>query len=264
MIGSLALLTFPGVPFSSPLTCPDAATSQLLESVSSELVTTGSEPHSTLFARGCSVWSRAIEGLSFIGGIEVSTGIQRQEFGSQNVIGSWEGLEYVTMGYLRHHLLDEFIILLYVTNGKYDMSHQRILQHGFCPDDFLWDLGYSLLHSVSELFSGLGLVATALIQKLADLHTRKGFHLLMGVNPLKEFQSAFVVYAAKGVKSLWEVVFKSIGELVREPDFLLNQSISVLQQESQFSYVFIRYLHRSESFLMFPDIVSNEMGISRV
>jgi hypothetical protein len=261
MISSLAFVSFPGILLSSPWTFLDATTSQLLESVSSELVTSCSESYGTVFARGYSVWSCAIEDLSFVGRTEVLTSIEHQQLGAQEVISSRKRLEYITIGYLRHYLLDEFIILFDALNTQNEMPHQSVLQYGLCPDNLLWDLRWTLLHSISESVSGLGLIAATFIQKLINLLRRKGFHLLMSVNSLEEFQSALVVYAAKGVKSLGEVVFESIGELVRESDFLLNQSVSVLQQESEFSYLFIRYFDRSESFLMFPDIVSDEVSV---
>ena len=91
------------------------------------------------------------------------------------------------------------------------MAYQSVLESSLSPDYLRGDMRRSLLHSFCESGLRFLLVATAVFEKLLYLFRRESFHLLEGVNSLQELQSALAVYAAKGIKSLWEVVFESMG-----------------------------------------------------
>jgi hypothetical protein len=120
---------------------------------------------------------------------------------------------------------------------------------------------HRLLHRLIESLLRVLAVDTTLSKKLLQFLSREGFHLGKGVYSLKELDGILTVYRAKGIQRLWEILLECAGELIREPDFLLDESVSVFQKKAEFSYVFIWYLDAPQASVMLPYIVSNELSI---
>lgn len=250
------------LPF-GPLALADTAASQLIEGCSPTLVASPSETDTDTSARTCSIWGCAIQCANFTGSCEIPAGIENKELSSQDVISSWQRCENVTMWYVAHHILDLSVIFLYLPNQQTQLPYQDILESSLGSDNLLGDVTWRF-HGIMEYLSGISPVTVAVIQKLFHVFMPKGFHLLEGVYFAQESQSTFAGYAAKCPDSLWEVFFESAGELVRESDPLLNQSVSVLQEDAEFPYLLIRYPDRSEVFVVLPDVVSNILRISLI
>jgi hypothetical protein len=70
------------------------------------------------------------------------------------------------------------------------------------------------------------------LKELLPFLFREGFHLGKGVYSLQELDGAFTVYGTKGIQSLREILLQRADKLIREPDFLLDESVSVFQEQA--------------------------------
>jgi len=235
-----------------------------MESLSTELTATFSEADNLALSRPDCVWDCATQRLDFIGRMEVPAAVENQELSCQDVVSSREGSEQVTVWCAIHYLLDLLLVVIYLLCEQDKVIQDSILQPDFGSDDGLRDLRYRLFHNVMEILFGVFPVDLAISQQLLNTCCRKGFQLSKSVNSSKELQSRFVCYATEHIQNLGEVFLESADQLVREPDFLLDKPISVLQQETEFPDCLIRNADASKAFVMFPYVISYKLSISLI
>ncbi len=112
------------------------------------------------------------------------------------------------------------------------MSNDDLLKPGFSLDYCLGNMVFRFIHSLMEPFlRGFTMNAT-FFKELLPFLFREGFHLSKGVYSLQKLDGAFTVYGTKGIQSLWKILLQSADKLIRVPDFLLDESISVFQEQA--------------------------------
>jgi hypothetical protein len=238
-----------------------------MESLSTKLIAPPPEADSFALSRAGCVWRCATKTLDFIGRMEISAAVKHQKLTCQDVVSSRKRSEQIAVWCFIHYPLDLLFVASYLLYERNKLIQNSILQPDFGSDDSLRNLGYRFLHNTVESLSGIPSVDLTIHKQLLNLFGGArcyGFHLGKGINPFQELQSRLVCYATEHTQSLREVFLESAGQLVREPDFLLHKSVSVLQQETEFPDCLIRDLDAPEGSMMFPDIVSDKLSVTLI
>jgi len=215
-------------------------------------------------ARHGSIWSSAKQLLSFTSISEVSGGVEDQELSSQDIVSARKRPEEMTVRDIIHKALDVCLIFLDLLYQQLKVSHKSVLKPHLGIHHCLGYMGDWLTHSFAESLLRILAVDTTFLKELLQFLSGEGFHLGKGVYSLKELDGALTVYGTKGIKCLWEILLEGAGKLVRELDFLLDDFISVLQEQAEFSYSLLWYLDASQASVMLSHIVSNELSISLI
>jgi len=161
-----------------------------------------------------------------------------------------------------HKALDLRFIFLDLLYQQLKVSHKNVLKPHLGIHHCLGYMRNGFAHSSVESLLRVLAMNSTFLEELLQLLSREGFHLSKGIYSLKELDGALIVYSTKGIYCLWEILFECVGKLIREPDFLLNESISVFQEQAEFSCGFLWYLDTSQAFVMLSYVVSDELSIS--
>ena len=109
------------------------------------------------------------------------------------------------------------------------MSNDDLLKPGFSLDYCLGNMVFRLIHSLMKPFLRVFTMKTTFFKELLPFLFREGFHLSKGVYSLQKLDGAFTVYGTKGIQSLGKILLQGTRKLIRIPDFLLDESVSVFQ-----------------------------------